>query len=110
INRQGPSPVHKKTAEPIPAVEAGLLPWHLPQPLSRELLMPGPGRSVTIVGGLDSAGNSKSTIISLDTATGSLSLLGSLRVATHDAAGAQIGAQDLVLGGGSPTTNGYVQA
>jgi hypothetical protein len=49
-------------------------------------------------------------ILALDTATGALASLGSLSVGTHDAAGAQIGGQELVLGGGSSTTNANVQA
>jgi N-acetylneuraminic acid mutarotase len=99
----------RRPEAPIPAVEAGLLPWQLPQSLSREVLLPGPGRSLTILGGL-SAGRSTTGIFSLDTATGSLNSLGSLSVGTHDAAGAQIGGWDLVIGGGSPTTNANVQA
>src|SRR5215471_4269717 len=69
--RQAGSPASKRQG-PIPAVEAGLLPWQLSQPLSRELLMPGRGRSVTIVGGLNSAGQSTTGIFKLDTANGSL--------------------------------------
>jgi hypothetical protein len=88
----------------IPAVEAGVLPWGLDQTLSREVVLPGRGPSVTVVGGLGSANQSSPRIFSLDTANGTVTDLGQLAQAVHDAAGATLGGHVLVLGGGSPAT------
>jgi len=99
-----------KKAPSIPAIEAGVLPWSLDQPLSREIVLPGTGSDVTVIGGLDPSGNSVAKIVSLDTATGVSSQIGSLAVGIHDAAGAQIAGRDLVLGGGSPNTVPYVES
>ncbi len=99
-----PAATHRPASASIPAVEAGLLPWALDQPLSREVLLPGAGTSVVVVGGLSPSGQSLGRVFSLDTATGTISNLGSLAVALHDAAGAEVGGHSLVLGGGSPNT------
>ena len=40
----------------LPAAEAGLLPWHLPAPVSREVVVAAPGRRLLVLGGL-TAGN-----------------------------------------------------
>src|SRR5579864_3902922 len=50
--RKHPVPAASKHAKPIPAVESGLLPWHLPAPISREVILPGPGAKLLILGGL----------------------------------------------------------
>jgi Kelch motif len=94
----------------IPAIEAGLLPWSLPAPLSREVVLPGTGDSVTVVGGIDSSGNSASAVVSLNTSTGATSVVGSLAAPLHDAAGAQLRGRDLLFGGGSPTTIAAVES
>jgi len=94
----------------IPAIEAGLLPWGLPEPLSREVVLPGAGNTVTVVGGYGASGNSLATIFSLDTTSGATALLGSLAAATHDAAGAQLGTRDFLMGGGNPTTVADVES
>jgi hypothetical protein len=41
----------KKTAG-IPAVESGLLPWQLSQPLSREVVLAGGSHRLLVIGGL----------------------------------------------------------
>ncbi len=85
-----------------PAVEAGLLPWQLAAPISREVVLAQPlARSLLVVGGLEASGSSAGGIYSLDTQTGSLSLRGSLARPTHDAAGATLGAGALLIGGGA---------
>jgi outer membrane protein assembly factor BamB len=91
----------------LPAVEAGVLPWQLAAPISREVVLPSPpnqagGRDqLVIAGGLDSAGSSVSGIFTLSTSNGHLTLIGSLAVPTHDAAGTVVGGLGLVLGGGT---------
>jgi outer membrane protein assembly factor BamB len=94
----------------VPAIKAGLLPWTLTSALSREVVLPGPGASVTVVGGLTASQGSSSTIFELNTVTGVSSPVGRLSAGTHDAAGAQLGTQDLLLGGGTPTTVATVES
>ncbi|HEY7948840.1 MAG TPA: PQQ-binding-like beta-propeller repeat protein [Acidimicrobiales bacterium] len=98
----------KKT--PIPAVESGLLPWHLAAPISRIVVLPGTGSQVDILGGLTSGNASSSGVYSLDTADGTLRQIGNLSGPLHDAAGAAIGGQDVVFGGGLSGTVATVQA
>jgi hypothetical protein len=93
-----------KLARGIPAVEAGALPWSLDQPLSREVLLPGSGTSLTVVGGLNAFSQSTSRIFSLDTAGGAIATTGHLAEGVHDAAGASLSGHGLVFGGGSPNT------
>ena len=96
----------------IPAVEAGLLPWTIGSPLSREVVVSGTvggsrsGAStlLTVVGGLDAAGTSVSRVFTIDTTDGAQSTVGRLAAALHDAAGATVPGGALVLGGGSPDT------
>ena len=103
-----------RTTSGIPAVEAGLLPWTLTAPLSREVVLPGafPGSTgsagastmLAVVGGLDKASNSSSRVYSLDTTDGRLTPEGQLTSPLHDAAGTTVAGGALVLGGGSPDT------
>ena len=83
------------------AVEAGLLPWQLAAPLSREVVLARRSGGLLIVGGLEASGASADGIYALDTKTGRLSLRGSLARPTHDAAGARLGDIGLVIGGGT---------
>jgi hypothetical protein len=93
-----------------PAVEAGLLPWRLRAPLSREVVLPrAGGRGLAVLGGLTSAGSSSSGIALLDPPDGVLSPHGALLQATHDAAGAVLGARVLVIGGGTTAPSGSTQ-
>jgi len=92
-----------------PAVEAGLLPWGLSAPLSREVVLAGNGGALTILGGLTSGGVSASGIYTLDTSTGRLLHLGDLPAPAHDGAGARIGSRLFYIGGGASTTVGSVE-
>ena len=96
-DRQADAPVS------IPAVESGLLPWHLPTPLSREVVAAGTGGQLVVLGGLEGSVSEK-RVLSIDSANGSLRAVGSLPIGVHDAAGAVIAGRDFVFGGGSPTT------
>lgn len=93
-----------KADPPIPAVEAGLLPWSLAAPVSREVVLPGSGSSVTVVGGLSASQQSLSDVFTLDTSSGAATAKASLPVAVHDAAGVLLGQTGWVFGGGSPLT------
>jgi putative pyrroloquinoline-quinone binding quinoprotein/Kelch motif protein len=108
-----PQPASAGTARtadpPIPAMEAGVLPWTLPSPLSREVVIPGGGSTLTVAGGLDPAQHSATTVFSLDVTTGNRTVDGTLASGVHDAAAAVIAGSVAVLGGGSPTTVPTVQ-
>ena len=94
----------------LPAAESGVLPWSLANPLSREVLLPGPGSGqLTILGGLEAGGGSASGVFTLNTATGALVRSGSLLGPLHDAAGAVLGGQPLVFGGGVVASSAAVQ-
>jgi len=95
--------------DPISAVESGLLPWHLPTPVSREVVLPGRGTHLVVLGGLTGS-SSASGVFSLDTASGALRPIGSLRLGVHDAAASVVGGRDIVFGGGTPGTVGSVEA
>jgi putative pyrroloquinoline-quinone binding quinoprotein len=85
-----------------PAVEGGLLPWQLAQPLSREVVVPRLGtRKLVVLGGIGSSGSTTDGVDLLDPATGSLSSQRPLPQATHDAAAAALDGRVLVIGGGS---------
>jgi outer membrane protein assembly factor BamB len=109
-----PRPVRsaKAAAAPArpPAVEAGLLPWQLNAPLSREVVVPrAGGRDLLVLGGLTSGGSSTDGVAVLHTPNGALSPHGTLLQATHDAAGAALGARVLVVGGGTTAPTGFTQ-
>lgn len=93
----------------IPAVESGLLPWSLPAPVSREVVLPGGGNSLIVLGGLNGS-SSASGVFSLDSASGALRSIGALRTRVHDAAGAILAGREIVFGGGSPATVATVDA
>ncbi len=101
-----------KTTRPVlpPAVESGLLPWALHRPLSREVVLPQPGtRGLVVLGGLESGDASTAAVALLDTRNGVLSPHGTLIHATHDAAGAALGARRLVIGGGTTAPASSIQ-
>jgi hypothetical protein len=100
--------------KPIAAIEAGLLPWHLSSPLSREAVLPGTGDSLVVAGGLTAPHRPSSEIFSLSTPGGSTTAQGVLSAATYDAAGAQLSTGDLLVGGATPapvaTVRGFTSA
>ena len=92
------------------AVESGLLSWQLGAPVSREVVLPGRRTGELVVaGGLISTGGSSAAVLALDTTSGHLVTTGSLRLATHDAAGALVGGRALVLGGGTVSPSATTQ-
>lgn len=103
-------PVRVSRPASLPGLLAAtLMPWQLPAPISRTVVVAQHGR-ILIAGGLDSAGNSTSGVFRLDPQDGSLSFLGSLAQPVHDAAGALVRGRLLVFGGGSATSVATVQA
>jgi len=105
-----PHPRPRVQATEAPAAEAGLLPWELTAPLSREVVLPGPNGQLVILGGLTTSSSSADGVYELDTATGRLRSLGTLPAPVHDATGAVVNGSDVVFGGGSPNTVAAVQA
>ena len=106
-----PSGAHRArtTATGPPSLEAGIEPWQLAAPLSREALV-AVGSRLRILGGLSPSGSSLDSASWLDPASGTVTAAGSLADVVHDAAGAQIGATSYVFGGGSPDTFAAVQS
>jgi hypothetical protein len=100
---------HPAAPKPIPAIEAGLLPRHLDVPLSEATVLPGPGDSLVVAGGLTSSHRPSAQIFRLATPTGSASPLGTLAAAAYDAAGGQLPSGSLFLGGATPAPVGTVQ-
>lgn len=98
------------TSPAPPAVEAGLLPWQLAAPLSREVVLATatPGR-LLVIGGLEAGGASADGVYALSTSSGRLTLRGSLSRPTHDAAGTSLGGRDLVIGGGASVPAATIQ-
>jgi outer membrane protein assembly factor BamB len=92
------------------AVEAGLAPVGLTTPLSREVVEPGSGGDVVVLGGLTAAGTSADGVYSLDPIGGASRFVGTLPTGVHDASGARIDGRDVVFGGGSPATVATVMA
>jgi hypothetical protein len=100
---------HGRVATGPPSLEAGIEPWQLAAPISRETVLAIHGQ-LRIVGGLIPSGSSASGVYALDPATGSLNQAGSLVAAVHDGAGAIFGPSTFVFGGGSPATVATVQS
>jgi hypothetical protein len=96
--------------QPVPAIESGIMPWQLAAPISREVVLPAStSGSLLIAGGLEAGGASASGVFTLAVHSGSLSQIGSLPEATHDAAGSFVGTTAVVLGGGAATPSSTVQ-
>jgi hypothetical protein len=93
----------------LAAAESGLLPWHLPAPVSREVVLPGQHGRLIILGGLTPGGASANGVYSVRTRTGAARRIGALGVAVHDAAGSLTGGHALVFGGGSAASIATVQ-
>ena len=103
-------PAPTKPAPSLPAAESGVLPWSLAAPLSREVLLPGPGSGqLTILGGLAAGGSSAAGVYTLNTASGALTYSGSLTGPLHDASGAVVGGREMVFGGGTVASSAAVQ-
>ena len=108
-HREAAAQTTARHPHPLAAVESGLLPWRLPVAVSREVVLPGRGNHVVVLGGLRGS-TSEAGVFSLDTRKGALRSIGSLGVGVHDAAASVVGGRDLVYGGGTPSTVGNVEA
>jgi outer membrane protein assembly factor BamB len=107
---------HRADAQPkaaplsLAAAESGLLPWHMPEPLSREVVTTGSPGQLVVFGGLTAGATSAAGIYAVSTAAGTARRIGTLTAPLHDAAAAVSGHRALIFGGGSPVTAGTVQS
>jgi len=92
-----------------PSIEAGIEPWQLAAPLSRESVVAN-GTGLTVLGGITPAGTSVSTVSTVAPANGSIAPASPLATPVHDAAAVALGKRTYVLGGGSPDTVAAVQS
>ena len=99
------------TSDAPPAIESGLLPWQLAQPLSREVAVPSAAAgSVTALGGLTAGSATTANVLSLGVPGGTSTAAGALSTATHDAAGVVLAGRVLVFGGGVQSSFATVQS
>jgi DNA-binding beta-propeller fold protein YncE len=112
-SRSVPAPASTSRASSPPVTGLALqvmpAPYQLPAPLSREVALPGPG-GLLIAGGLTAQGTSTDAVTGLDPSTGATRVAGRLAAATHDAAGASLGGQAYLFGGGTAASVPTVQA
>ena len=83
-------------------------PWRLPVPVAGEVALAQRGR-LLVIGGLDSSGASSDRILALDPRTGGVRDRGTLVQPTHDAAGAVLGGNAFVFGGGESSSYSGVE-
>jgi hypothetical protein len=94
------------TTAPLQLVAAAAS-WHLPVPLSRAVVLPI-NTNLAVFGGLTTAATSK-TIYQIDPVTGIATIVGTMPTPVHDAAGAVLGSNYLIFGGGAATETAAVQ-
>ncbi len=92
-----------------PAAAARLLPWSLQAAISREAVLNPGGGSLLLAGGLVGS-TSESGVFRLAPTSGALTQLGSLPVATHDAAGIEVAGRSVLVGGGTAVPAATVQS
>ncbi len=92
-----------------PSIEAGVEPWQLAAPLSRESVV-ADGPVLTVLGGITPAGTSVATVSTIDPRHGTVAPAGMLADPVHDAASMTVGRNAFVIGGGSPDTVPTVQS
>ena len=98
-----------KTAAKTPKPLAISMPYRLPAPVEREVAATYRG-AVILAGGLAANGSSTSGVFRLNPVTGTLTALGTMAQPFHDAAGAIIGHNLYVFGGGVAQSTETVQA
>ncbi|TML63521.1 MAG: hypothetical protein E6G17_05325 [Actinobacteria bacterium] len=101
---------HRTTAPKTgPTVLQASVVASLPAPVSRAVVV-ADGDQLVVLGGLTAGSSSAAGVYRVDPSTGALRHLGDLAVATHDAAGARVGREWLVFGGGEAKTIATVQS
>ncbi len=101
---------HKASTGTGPAsIEAGIEPWQLGAPLSREAVVAN-GTGLTVLGGITPSGTSLSTVSTINPTSGAITAATGLATPVHDASAVSLGRTTFVLGGGSPATVATVQS
>jgi hypothetical protein len=93
-----------------PAARTGLLSWHMPKPISREVVTAGPDSQLIVLGGLTTGRTPVDGVYAVRTVTGTTRRIGTLTAPLHDAAAAASGGRVVVFGGGSPGTAATVRS
>jgi hypothetical protein len=83
-------------------------PWQLPQARDREIVLAS-GGALLVIGGLDPGGSSTGRVWRVDLASGVTTRLAVLPQVVHDSAGAVVGGDVFVFGGGAATELATVQ-
>ena len=105
----GFAPSATTSAQQLPvAVQVTALPWRLPAPLSRPVVL-ARGSDLLVAGGLDAVSRSVATTRDIAATSGTVVSSGRLAVAVHDAAGAVLGGRAFVFGGGGNAVGDSVQ-
>ena len=99
----GPSPSGVTTVKLVAA------PHQLPAPVQRAVAVSN-GNQILIAGGLDANGTSTDGVFAYSPQNGHIARVGTVPQAFHDAAGAMIGKDLFVFGGGSTESSDAVQA
>ena len=76
-----------------------LLAKRLPVPVSRAVVLAGPGPDLVVAGGLTPTGASGNGAFLLNPGTGAIRLVAGLATAVHDASGAVLAGHDMIFGG-----------
>ncbi|MGE5291408.1 MAG: hypothetical protein ACM3ML_30245 [Micromonosporaceae bacterium] len=107
------APPHPATSAPsarhVLVLRVTRAPWHLPAPISREVVL-ADGLSLLMAGGLKAGGASSAAVVRLNPSTGAANQVASLASPTHDAGGAALDGRDVIFGGGSAVSVATVQA
>jgi hypothetical protein len=90
-------------------VTVGRARWHLPEPLSRMVVLPDRGGAL-LAGGLTGSDTSSNVVYRVDLVTGRLRDLGTVPEAFHDAAGATIAGRAVIFGGGSTSSSASIES
>ena len=80
------------------SIEAGVEPWQMSAPLSRESVVANAG-GLTVLGGITPSGSSLATVSTINPTSGAIAPAGSLADPVHDAAASVVGVPDLRLRG-----------
>jgi hypothetical protein len=91
------------------SIEAGVEPWQLGSPLSREAVVAAPN-GLIVLGGITASGTSLPNVFTVAPGTGTITATTGLADPVHDAAAATLGHATYALGGGSPDTVATIQS
>lgn len=108
VHSNGPAP-STTTAAPIPSAKLRTASWTLPRPPARAALV-ADGDHLLLLGGLDGNDQTTAEVLQIDPRSGSITDVGTLTSAVHDAAGALVGRLVLVFGGGNANETAHVQS